>query len=242
MPGRRCCSRCATISASRATSSSRRAATAPTMPRRSTPSPSRTARRAAWRWSIRRSPRRSLHALHDGGMRGIRFNFLKRLVDDAPKDKFLDVAGRLPAGLARRRLFRGRHPRGAAPVPRRDPGAAGDRPHGPPRRDPGPGRSRHARLPRAARQPPGHHFKATCPDRLDPAGRRRGTLSPRPSRRWSPIIPIACCGAPTGRTRTCRTRSPTTAHLVDMIPRIAPTAELQRKLLVDNPMALYWAD
>ncbi|MEO6041568.1 MAG: 2-pyrone-4,6-dicarboxylate hydrolase, partial [Croceibacterium sp.] len=30
--------------------------------------------------------------------------------------------------------------------------------------------------------------------------------------------------------------------LVDMIPRIAPTAELQRKLLVANPNRLYWAD
>jgi len=29
---------------------------------------------------------------------------------------------------------------------------------------------------------------------------------------------------------------------VDQIPRIAPTVELQRKLLVDNPMALYWSD
>ena len=28
--------------------------------------------------------------------------------------------------------------------------------------------------------------------------------------------------------------------LVDVVPRIAPTAELQRKLLVDNPMRLYW--
>jgi 2-pyrone-4,6-dicarboxylate lactonase len=26
-----------------------------------------------------------------------------------------------------------------------------------------------------------------------------------------------------------------------MIPKIAPTAELQRKLLVDNPMKLYWS-
>ena len=31
-------------------------------------------------------------------------------------------------------------------------------------------------------------------------------------------------------------------HLVDMIPRIAPTAELQRKLLIDNPMRLYWPE
>src|SRR3546814_104835 len=30
----------------------------------------------------------ALAKLHEGGIRGIRFNFLKRLVDDAPKDKF----------------------------------------------------------------------------------------------------------------------------------------------------------
>ena len=39
-----------------------------------------------------------LAALHDGGIRGIRFNFLNRLVDDVPKDKFLEVAARLPKG------------------------------------------------------------------------------------------------------------------------------------------------
>jgi len=27
-----------------------------------------------------------------------------------------------------------------------------------------------------------------------------------------------------------------------MIPRIAPTADLQRKLLIDNPMRLYWPE
>ena len=29
---------------------------------------------------------------------------------------------------------------------------------------------------------------------------------------------------------------------VDLIPRIAPTPQLQRKLLVDNPMRLYWPE
>jgi 2-pyrone-4,6-dicarboxylate lactonase len=38
-----------------------------------------------------------LEALHEGGMRGVRFNFLKRLVDNAPKDKFLEVAKRIEA-------------------------------------------------------------------------------------------------------------------------------------------------
>lgn len=39
-----------------------------------------------------------LEDLHAGGIRGIRFNFLKRLVDKAPKDKFLEVSKRLPRG------------------------------------------------------------------------------------------------------------------------------------------------
>ena len=32
---------------------------------------------------------------------------------------------------------------------------------------------------------------------------------------------------------------PDDGQLVDMIPRIAPSVELQRKLLIDNPSALY---
>src|SRR5690606_3815037 len=38
-----------------------------------------------------------LKALHDGGIRGVRFNFLKRLIDDAPKDQFIEVAKRIQA-------------------------------------------------------------------------------------------------------------------------------------------------
>jgi 2-pyrone-4,6-dicarboxylate lactonase len=33
---------------------------------------------------------------------------------------------------------------------------------------------------------------------------------------------------------------PDDGHLVDVIPRIAPAPDLQRKLLVDNPLRLYW--
>jgi 2-pyrone-4,6-dicarboxylate lactonase len=35
---------------------------------------------------------------------------------------------------------------------------------------------------------------------------------------------------------------PDDGALVDLIPAIAPTAELQHKLLVENPMRLYWSD
>jgi 2-pyrone-4,6-dicarboxylate lactonase len=35
---------------------------------------------------------------------------------------------------------------------------------------------------------------------------------------------------------------PDDGQLVDVIPQIAPTADLQQQLLVDNPMRLYWSD
>ncbi len=39
-----------------------------------------------------------------------------------------------------------------------------------------------------------------------------------------------------------KSHMPDDAWLVDMIPRIAPTIELQKKLLIDNPMRLYWPE
>jgi len=38
------------------------------------------------------------------------------------------------------------------------------------------------------------------------------------------------------------THMPDDGVLTDMIPKFAPTAELQKKLLVDNPMRLYWSN
>ena len=111
-----------------------------------------------------------LRALHAGGIRGIRFNFLKRLVDDAPKDRFLEVAARLPAGwhvvvyfeadiLAELRPFLA-----AIPVPLViDHMGRPDVTQGPDGADM---RAFRALLDSRADA----HFKATCPDRLDPAG------------------------------------------------------------------------
>jgi 2-pyrone-4,6-dicarboxylate lactonase len=37
-----------------------------------------------------------------------------------------------------------------------------------------------------------------------------------------------------------RSHMPDDGKLVDLIPRVAPTEELRHKLLIDNPMRLYW--
>ena len=36
-----------------------------------------------------------LQALHDAGVRGVRFNFVKRLVDFTPRDELLEIAQRI---------------------------------------------------------------------------------------------------------------------------------------------------
>ncbi|MGZ8335994.1 MAG: amidohydrolase family protein [Allosphingosinicella sp.] len=184
----------------------------------------------------------TLAALHAGGIRGVRFNFLKRLVDDAPKHLFLDVARRIaPLGwhvvvyfeadtLEELRPFLD-----AIPVP-----VVVD----------------HMGRPDVSQGPDGADmkafralldsrddvwFKATCPDRLSPQGEPyddfvaavRPLVEDYPDRAlWGTDWPHP----------NMQHRIPDDGGLVDVIPRIAPTAELQRKLLVDNPMRLYWAD
>ena len=36
-----------------------------------------------------------LKAMHDSGVRGVRFNFVKRLVDFTPRDELIEIAGRI---------------------------------------------------------------------------------------------------------------------------------------------------
>jgi 2-pyrone-4,6-dicarboxylate lactonase len=182
-----------------------------------------------------------LHALHAGGMRGIRFNFLKRLVDDAPKDKFLNVARRLPAGWHVVIYFEAdilEELRGfidAIPVPLViDHMGRPDVRQGPDGAD-----MKAFRALLDSRDD--IWFKATCPDRLDPAGdpwdQFAGAVAPLvadyPTRAlWGTDWPHP----------NMHDAIPDDGHLVDMIPRIAPTPELQHQLLVANPTALYWAD
>lgn len=182
-----------------------------------------------------------LAALHDGGIRGIRFNFLKRLVDDAPKDKFLEVARRLPAGwhvvvyfeadiLAELRPFLD-----AIPVPLViDHMGRPDVRQGPDGAD-----MRAFRTLLDSRDD--IHFKATCPDRLDPAGAPWDDFA----RAVAPLVadyPDRCLWGTDWPHPNMQDAIPDDGALVDMIPRIAPDPAAQRKLLIDNPMRLYWAD
>lgn len=182
-----------------------------------------------------------LQALHDGGIRGVRFNFLKRLVDHAPKDQFLEVASRLPVGwhvviyfeadiLEEMRAFIE-----AVPVPvvidhmgRPDVSQGFD----------GPDVKAFRTL---LDSRPDIWFKATCPDRLDAGGDpwRDFAATVRPLVEAYPDRALWGTDWPHPNMET---NIPDDGHLVDMIPQIAVTKALQQKLLVDNPVRLYWSD
>lgn len=182
-----------------------------------------------------------LQKLHEGGIRGVRFNFLKRLVDDAPKDKFLEVARRIqPLGwhvvvyfeadiLDELRPFLD-----AIPTPvvidhmgRPDVSQGPDGPD-----------MRAFRALLDSR--PDIWTKVTCPDRLstapgwdDFASAVAPLVADYPDRvLWGTDWPHP----------NMEKNIPDDGLVVDMIPRIAPTAALQHKLLVANPMILYWPE
>jgi 2-pyrone-4,6-dicarboxylate lactonase len=183
-----------------------------------------------------------LHAMDAGGMRGIRFNFLKRLVDDAPKDKFLEVASRLPKGwhvviyfeadiLEELRPFMD-----AIPVP-----IVIDH-MGRPDVTQGPDGADMKAFRRLLDSRPDIWFKATCPDRLEePAGPPWDDFA----RAVAPLVADYSDRVIWGTDwphPNMQNAIPDDGALVDMIPRIAPTPALQQKLLVTNPTLLYWPE
>lgn len=186
-------------------------------------------------------PEAELHALHDGGVRAIRFNFLKRLVDDAPKDEFLELSKRLPQGWHVVIYFEAdilEELRGfidAIPVPividhMGRPDVTGGRASP---------EMKAFRTLLDSRED--IHFKATCPDRLDTGGDPWNCFAAAVAPLVADYPGRALWGSDWPHPNM-QHAIPDDGHLVDVIPRIAPTEELQRKLLVDNPSRLYWAD
>jgi 2-pyrone-4,6-dicarboxylate lactonase len=183
----------------------------------------------------------ALHALHDGGIRGVRFNFLKRLVDHAPKDKFLEVAGRLPKGWHVVVYFEADSLEGLRPFLDAIPVPLVIDHMGRPDVSQGPDGADMTAFRRLLDSREDIHFKATCPDRLDPAGPPWDAFA----RAVAPLVadyPDRALWGTDWPHPNMQDAIPDDGALVDMIPRIAPTEALQCRLLIDNPTRLYWAD
>lgn len=182
-----------------------------------------------------------LAALHAAGVRGVRFNFVKRLVDVLPRDALADIAARIkPLGwhivvyceaeeLPELADFLASLPTTVVVdhMGRPDVNLPVD----------GPQFERFVRL---MREHGNFWSKVSGAERLS----RRGPPG------YEDFVPFARRIVETFPDRVLwgtdwphpnlKSHMPDDGELVNLVPNIAPTPDLQHRLLVDNPMRLYW--
>jgi len=195
-----------------------------------------------------------LQTLHAAGVRGVRFNFVKRLVDFTPKDELLEIASRIkPLGWHVVIYFE------AVDLPelwdffaavhddvgctvvvdhmgRPDVSLPVDGPQ-------------FALFERFMHEHSRVWSKVSCPERLSisgpPAlnGEQSAYRDVLPfARRIVESFPDRVLWGTDWPHPNLKDHMPDDGLLVDFIPHIAVTEELQRKLLVTNPMRLYWPE
>jgi 2-pyrone-4,6-dicarboxylate lactonase len=182
-----------------------------------------------------------LKSLHRAGVRGVRFNFVKRLVDFTPRDVLTRIAARIaPLGwhivvyfempdLPELQSFFTSLPTVVVVDHMGRPDVKKGVAH--------PEFQRYLRLLDTHKN---IWSKVSCPERLTVAG------AP-----YDDVVPFARTLVERFQNRVLwgtdwphpnmPAEAPDDGVLVDMIPRFAPTPALQKALLVDNPMRLYWA-
>jgi 2-pyrone-4,6-dicarboxylate lactonase len=190
-----------------------------------------------------------LKELHAAGVRGVRFNFVKRLVDFTPKDELMEIAGRIaPLGWHTVIYFE------AVDLPELwdfftalPTTVVVDHMGRPDVKQPVDGPEFELFI-KFMREYPNVWSKVTCPERLTvsgpPAlnGERNAYRDVVPfARRLVETFPDRVIWGTDWPHPNLKDHMPDDGLLVDFIPHIATTPELQRKLLVDNPTRLYWS-
>jgi len=184
-----------------------------------------------------------LQDMHEAGVRGVRFNFVRRLVDPKPDAYYHRIIERIAAlgwqvvlyfeaaDLAERWDFFTSLPTTVVVdhMGRPDVTQPVD----------GPEFQRFVRL---MEENPNVWSKVTCPERLSKLGPAA----------YDDVVPFARYLVERFPDRVLwgtdwphpnmTTHMPDDGNLVDFIPKIAVTTELQKKLLVDNPTLLYWPE
>ena len=184
-----------------------------------------------------------LEALDAAGVRGVRFNFLKRLVDELPHEDLAHIAKRIaPLGWHIVIYFE----------------AAGlDEIQGLVTSLPTTVVVDHMGRPDVTQPVHGPQFqsfvklmaeheniwcKVSCPERLSVSGPDTYDDVVPFSSHLVERFPDRVLWGTDWPHPNMTSHMPDDGKLVDMIPRIAPTGELQQALLVDNPMRLYWPE
>jgi len=184
-----------------------------------------------------------LQQLHTAGVRGVRFNFVKRLVDVLPRDTLVEMAERLkPFGWHLVIYVESQD------LPELSDFFASL---------PGTIVFDHMARPDVSKAVEGEEFdlfirmlvenqnmwaKVSCPDRLSVSGPPGYDDVVPFAKRVVETIPDRVLWGTDWPHPNLKSHMPDDGKLVDYIPKIAASEELQRKLLVDNPMRLYWPE
>ncbi|MBF9059032.1 amidohydrolase family protein [Rhodobacterales bacterium HKCCSP123] len=184
----------------------------------------------------------ALADLHRGGVRGVRFNFLKRLVGDAPKDDYVRIA-QLIAEMGWHTVvyFESAELADLGPFISALPGVIVIDHMGRPDIAQGLSGDGFLRVLDLMDSDPRFWIKVSCPERLSVTGPPYDDVVPF-ARLLVERFPDRVLWGTDWPHPNMRSHMPDEGMLVDMIPRIAVTAAAQRKLLVDNPMRLYWPE
>lgn len=184
-----------------------------------------------------------LQKLHTAGVRGVRFNFVKRLVDVLPRDTLVEMAERLkPFGWHLVIYVESQD------LPELSDFFASL---------PGTIVFDHMARPDVSKAVEGEEFdlfirmlvenqnmwaKVSCPDRLSVSGPPGYDDVVPFAKRVVETIPDRVLWGTDWPHPNLKSHMPDDGKLVDYIPKIAVSEELQHKLLVDNPMRLYWPE
>jgi 2-pyrone-4,6-dicarboxylate lactonase len=201
--------------------------------------------------TVRRDvPDDELQLLHAAGVRGVRFNFLKRLVDFTPRDELAEIAARIgqlgwhvvvyfeAQDLPELWSFFTTLPTTVVVdhLGRPDVTKSPDGPE-------------FALFLRLLREHPNVWSKVSCPERLSVGGPPALDGERHPYRDVVPFarrvvqeFPDRVLWGTDWPHPNLKNHMPDDGLLVDLIPEIAPKAELQQQLLVRNPMRLYWPE
>ncbi|MBS8225057.1 2-pyrone-4,6-dicarboxylate hydrolase [Vannielia litorea] len=175
------------------------------------------------------------------GVRGVRFNFVKRLVDATPKEVFLRIAERIAKlGWHIVVYFEAADLEELVPFLESLPTVLVVDHMGRPDVSKGVDHPDFQRFIQLMERNENIWSKVTCPERLTKAGPPYDDVIPF----YQAIVerfPDRVLWGTDWPHPNMKSHMPDDGALVDYIPKIARTPEQQQKLLVDNPMRLYWA-
>jgi 2-pyrone-4,6-dicarboxylate lactonase len=181
-----------------------------------------------------------LKAMDEAGVRAVRFNFVKRLVDATPKEVFLGIAERIAKlGWHIVVYFEAPDLEELKPFLQQLPTTVVIDHMGRPDVTKGVDHPDFQSFVSLLEENHNMWTKVSCPERLTVTGPPYEDVIPF-ARHLVQNFPDRVLWGTDWPHPNMKSHVPDEGVLVDVLPKIAPTADLQHALLVDNPMRLYW--